>query len=82
MIRLGKTTNQNTAQVLARAIHYFGPAGLGLEVGRQDEASVQFQGGGGFVSVHALPSAASGKTEVEIESREWDHDAQRFLEEI
>jgi hypothetical protein len=60
-------------------VRYFGPDGLGLDVGHWDAASVQLQGGGGYVTVRANSRAKEGLTAVEVESREWDRDAERFL---
>jgi hypothetical protein len=82
MILLGKESKQSTTQVLERAVRYFGPDGLGLDVGHWDAASVLLQGGGGYVTVRANPRRDQGLTSVEIESREWERDAERFLTEI
>ncbi|HXF60077.1 MAG TPA: hypothetical protein VNK95_00590 [Caldilineaceae bacterium] len=82
MIRLGKKTKQSAAQVLDKAVDYFGPAGVGLELIHRDEASVEFQDSLGHVAVRAQPDEGSGMTDVEIVSREWDWDAEQFLEKI
>jgi hypothetical protein len=82
MIRLGKTTKKDGTQILAQAIAYFGPEGLGLEVTRQDDASVYLEGSGGHVSVAVQSQTEQGATDVDIESREWDWHAQQFLGEI
>jgi len=82
MILLGTETKENAAQVLERAVKRFGPDGLGLDVNHWDAASVQLQGGGGYVAVRVHPQPAHKVTDVEIESRAWEYAAERFLEEI
>jgi hypothetical protein len=82
MILLGKESKVSAAQVLERAVRYFGPDGLGLDVSHWDAASVQLQGSGGYVAVRVQPQPARRATDVEIESREWEGDAERFLGEI
>lgn len=82
MILLGKESKVSAAQVLDRAITYFGPDGLGLDIHHLDAASVQLQGGGGYVAVRVQPQPTRQVTDVEIESREWEGDAERFLGEI
>lgn len=82
MILVGKESRQSTAQVLERAVDYFGPNGVGLEITQQDDSHVQLRGGGGYVAIRVQPQRDGGTTEVEIESREWEHDAERFLEKI
>jgi hypothetical protein len=82
MILVGKETKRSAAQVLEQAIDFFGPNGVGLEITQQEATHVQFQGGGGYVAVRVQPQQDRGKHEVEIESREWENDAKRFLGEI
>lgn len=82
MIRVGKESRLNTAQVLDRAAKYFGPDGVGLELVRRDATSVELHGGGGYVTVSVRALQDSAKTDVEIVSRDWDQDATRFLEKV
>ena len=82
MIRVGKESKQNPTKVLERAVEFFGPEGLGLDFTQRDADSVHLQGGGGYVVVRAHRAPQSTLTTVDIESREWDRDAKRFLEEI
>ena len=77
MIRYGKETKREPAQVLARAITYFGPEGQGLAVTEQDDCHVSFEGGGGFVTVRVC--ADKGKTEVDLAAREWERQARDFI---
>jgi hypothetical protein len=43
---------------------------------------VQLRGGGGYVAVRVQPKQDDGISDVEVESREWENDAKRFLEKI
>ena len=81
MLKLTTETKRAAADVLAQAVAYFGPDGLGLETAEQDANSVTFQGGGGGVIVEVKPGE-SGKATVDLTSREWDFQVQQFLEKI
>jgi hypothetical protein len=81
MVRLGKETKQTPQDVLDRAVTFFGPGGLGLTLQQRSDQSVAFEGGGGSIVVTASPTGG-GRTEVDIVSREWDHQAQQFLGRI
>ena len=82
MIRVAKESKRSPTQILQQAVDYFGPDGLGLEVKHWDAASVELHGGGGYVIVRIQPQRQKRMTAVEIESREWDYDTERFLGEI
>jgi hypothetical protein len=82
MILLGKESKLSAAQVLEKAVKFFGPDGVGLEVRHWDAANVQMVGSGGYVAVRAQPQPDLHMSSVEIESREWEYDAERFLGEI
>jgi hypothetical protein len=43
---------------------------------------MELQGGGGYIAVRAKPQQDINMTAVEIESREWEYDVERFLGEI
>jgi hypothetical protein len=81
MVRLGKETRQTPQEVLEKAVAFFGPGGVGLTLQQRSDQSVAFEGGGGSVTVTASQTAGD-RTEVEIVSREWDHQARRFLGKI
>jgi hypothetical protein len=78
MIRLGTISRREPVEVLDRAVEYFGPQGLGLEINRRTSNSIYFEGGGGHVQVEVKPTE-DGKTDVDIQSQEWDYDAGKFL---
>lgn len=68
------------AQILEDAIELFGPNGWGLAVREQDENCASFTGGGGHLSV--LTRETERGSEIEIETREWNYQAQQFLEKV
>ena len=81
MLKLSTETKLAGAEVIKRAVAYFGPSGLGLKVTEQLDESVMFEGGGGGVAVETGPGE-KGKTAVDLSSREWDFQIQQFLEKI
>ena len=80
MIHITKETTHSTDEVMRRASDFFGPKGLGLEEKTRDACCTSFEGGGGYVLVTV--AEAEGKRDVDIEAREWDYQAERFLETI
>lgn len=85
MIHLGTITNDTPDQVVAKAIRFFGPEGVGLAVAHQQGGTVFLMGGGGHVQVTAFTKEGSvdnGPTEVDIQSREWDRQAKEFLSQL
>jgi hypothetical protein len=78
MLRLGTTTRRSPAEIVEKAIVFFGPAGLGLDVRERGQDTATFVGGGGYVTVRA--SARADGSEITVEAREWDHDVRRFVD--
>lgn len=80
MIRYAAESKLSAEQVVERATAFFGPGGVGLSVTEQGPACARFVGGGGYVSL----SLCRGEklTQVEIEAREWEHQAGEFLKAI
>ena len=79
MISLGKESKLAPSVVIERAVAFFGPGGWGLEVTERGECCARFEGGGGHVSVQATAREKGKGSEVEVESREWEHAAKAFL---
>ena len=75
-----KKIKHEPAKVLQEAIHFFGPGGMGLDIVEQDETHASFEGGGGYVYVRFREEEKSWQ--VEVETREWDYNVQKFLEKI
>ena len=80
MLRIGKKTDFKPQEVLQKAVDFFKKQG-GLKLERQSPTMVYLVGGGGHVQVMALPYEAE-KTEVDIQTREWDYDVKQFLKEL
>ena len=80
MLRIGKFTEESPQEVLAKANAFFGPGGSGLNIIPRGENVLQFTGGGGFVLVRAKPK--EGGTDIDIQTREWDYDVKKFLNEF
>jgi hypothetical protein len=80
MIRIAKTTRLTKDEIIRRAATFFGKGGEGLEQTSLQDCCVSFAGGGGHVSVFV----ADEKTHrtVDVESREFEYQAKKFLESI
>ena len=80
MARYEVRTQLTPQEIAARALAYFGPQGVGLQVTAQQRLGLVFQGGGGHVAVTIQPGA--NETTVELETREWDFPVQQFMAQI
>jgi hypothetical protein len=81
MARYGKETKLEAEEVLRRAEGFFGKGGLGLTVIERNECCLSFEGSGGHVTVSAA-RCKPDRTEVDLETREWDYQVKRFMEEL
>ncbi|MBI4181089.1 MAG: hypothetical protein HY528_04085 [Chloroflexi bacterium] len=80
MLKVATKTKLSPEEAVKRAVKFFGPGGLGLQVKEENPECARFEGGGGGVDVTAC---AEGKgTSVELESREWDYQVKKFIEKI
>jgi hypothetical protein len=82
MIRVGKDTKLTSKEVVARAVAFFGPDGLGLEVEESAPCCARFVGGGGYVSLQTTSEEEPSGVEVTVEGREWDSQVKQFLEKL
>jgi hypothetical protein len=73
-------TKKSPEEVVERARDYFGEGGLGLSVTVEDPCCITFEGGGGHVSVTA--SQEVDKTELVLETREWDYHVKTFMRQV
>ena len=80
MSAYSKTVSDVPSKVLDRATSYFGPGGLGLTSREADEDHAAFVGGGGHVAITVC--ANDGRTDVELETQEWDVQVRQFLGEL
>lgn len=74
-------TEWDAERVMSQAKDYFGDGGLGLSVVAEARCCLRFEGGGGHVEVSV---AEEGRPDAEIivETREWDYQVKRFLEQV
>ena len=80
MIRIAKPTRISSADVIAKAVAFFGKQGEGLEEKERNNCCVSFEGAGGHVAVYVVDED-SGRM-VEVETREFDYQAKQFLNDI
>jgi hypothetical protein len=80
MARYGKESKLSPDKVLEKALEFFGPDGLGLEVKEEVEGCATFEGGGGHVFVSACEKGKG--SEVDLETREWDYQVKQFMGKI
>ncbi|MDD5339128.1 MAG: hypothetical protein PHG35_06960 [Dehalococcoidales bacterium] len=80
MINLSRESKLEPEEVISRAVAFFGPKGYGLELKEEDKCNAYLEGGGGSVRVTA--ATAKKGSSVDIESVEWDYQAQEFLGKI
>jgi hypothetical protein len=79
MGRYGLETKKSAEAVIDAAVAYFGEEGLGLEGDDIGACCATFEGGGGFVRIDVTEG---DPTEVELVTREWDHDVKAFMSKI
>lgn len=80
MLRIATKTKLSPEQAIKKAIDYFGPQGLKLELKEQTDTAANFESPLGHVSVSAC--AQDGKTTVEFISSEFDYQVKEFIKKI
>jgi hypothetical protein len=71
-------TKLPTETLVKEAISFFVNT-FGLKITNQEENSICFEGGGGQVTIVFCPGT---KTNVEIETQEWDNIVREFMTKI
>ncbi|NNF98601.1 MAG: hypothetical protein HKM93_04430 [Desulfobacteraceae bacterium] len=80
MIRISKSTRLKPDLVIEKASTFFGKGGVGLKETERGGCCISFEGAGGYVTVSLAEDNQS--TDVDVEAREWEYDAKRFLGHI
>jgi hypothetical protein len=80
MIRIAKQTRLAPEDIIERASKYFGKGGEELQETQRNPCCISFEGAGGYVSVSVVDE--SEHRTVDVESREFEYHARRFLEKI
>ena len=78
MIRISKQTRLHPEDIILKAVRFFGKEGEQLEEYERTACCVSFGGSGGYVAI----SVAEEKKwrSVDVESREFEYQAKRFIE--
>jgi len=77
MLRIATQTKLTPKQVIAKAIGYFGPNGLKLTITSQADTTASFEKDEGSVTVVATKE--KNKTSVELTTREWESQVEKFI---
>jgi hypothetical protein len=78
MLRITKKTRLKREEIIDRASKFFGKGGEGLDEKEKNLCCISFEGGGGYVSV-LIADEEKGRM-VDVETREHEYQAKRFLE--
>jgi hypothetical protein len=82
MISIEKSIKLTPSEAIDKAVAFFGPGGLGLEMTERAECCVRLEGGGGYVFVQADEGEKGKGSLVEVDGREWEYHIKRFLEKL
>jgi len=80
MIRVAKQTRLTPAEVIEQASLFFGRGGEELKETERNPCCISFEGAGGYVAVSVSDEEAQRM--VDVETREFEYQAKRFLETI
>jgi hypothetical protein len=82
MIRMSKESKRATSEVIAAALSFFGPSGIGMTVVDEGDCCVRLEGFGGHVFIQTEDLGGKKGSEVIIEGREFDYQIKEFLSKI
>jgi hypothetical protein len=80
VIKIAKQTRLAPEKVINRASKFFGEGGEGLEEKERNPCCISFEGGGGYVSISI--DGEEKHRMVDVETREFEYQAKRFLETL
>lgn len=80
MLKIAKQTGLVPEEVIDRASKFFGKGGEGLEEKERNPCCMSFEGGGGYVAVSIVDE--DNHRIVDVETREFESQAKRFLERL
>lgn len=80
MIRIAKQTRLHPEAIIDRAAKFFGEEGECLEEKERNPCCISFEGGGGYVAISVVEEEKLRT--VDVETREFEYQAKRFLETI
>lgn len=79
---MGKESKRLPVEVIEKAVAFFGPSNMGMDVVEQGDCCARFQGGGGYVFVQAADIDGKDGSKVTVEGREWETQIKQFMGEI
>jgi hypothetical protein len=77
MIRIAKQSRLNAEEIIDRAVEFFGEKGEQLDERDRSRCCINFEGGGGYVAISIVEE--SKRRTVDVETREYEYQAKRFL---
>jgi hypothetical protein len=80
MLKLNVKTKRSPADVVKKALEFFGAGGYGLKVTQQSDTCISFEGGGGDIAVTACAERKGAS--VDIETQGWENQVQEFAHKI
>ena len=80
MLKIAKQTGLVPEEIIDRASKFFGKGGEGLEEKERNPCCISFEGVGGYVSI--LIDDEEKHRMVDIETREFEYQAKKFLETL
>jgi hypothetical protein len=78
MIRIAKQTQFQPEEIIVKAVKFFGKEGGQLEEKERTACGVSFEGSGGYVAISV--SEENKLRTVDIETREFEYAAKRFIQ--
>jgi hypothetical protein len=80
MIRISRETQLKPIDIIERASGFFGAGGEGLAQKERNPCCISFEGAGGYVAVTVTDEEKHRR--VDVETREFEYQAKRFLEKV
>ena len=81
MLHITKKTRLNRENIIEKASNYFGENGEGLTETGRNLCCISFEGIGGYISA-SIADDENGFRMVDVETREFEYQAKRFLEKV
>ncbi|MEE9435432.1 MAG: hypothetical protein V3V37_02005 [Candidatus Adiutricales bacterium] len=80
MLNLEVKTKLSVEETIGRLKSYFGKGGFGLEIKDENEACLNFEGSGGYVTATVCEDGRN--TKVELVGQEWEIQMKNFASKL
>ena len=80
MLNIEVKTKLSVEDTIGRLKSYFGKGGLGLEIKDENEACLNFEGGGGYIT--ATVCEEDKNTKVDLVGQEWEIQMKSFASKL